>query len=644
MPALKKAVGKHIEKESIRRFGSASFPNEQTAQRQNHTKFDQKPLFSILVPLFNTQKKHLKAMLGSVLSQSYDKWQLCLADASDEKHIHVGHICKQYSKSNPSRILYKKLPFNEGIAANTNAAYMMSSGDYIGLLDHDDILHPSALFYYASEINDKNADFLYCDELTFGGNKIDNIKTLHFKPDYAPDNLIANNYICHFCVFSRKLAETIIDLESDRKVLANEDPDRTFSQPPWVSLCPSAELLRSGFNGSQDHDLILRLTDRANSIVHVPKILYYWRSHRDSTAYDIEAKTYAVESAKAAVSAHLKSKGFKNFRVNSTKAFPTIFRIAYELNKIAKISIIIPNKDSCVQLRCCIDSIRKKTLYPNYEIIIVENNSKTKEIYELYDYFSKQPDIKILKFLGNFNYSAINNFAAELAAGEYLLFLNNDTRVISPMWIEEMLMYAQRPDVGAVGAKLLFEDMSIQHAGVIIGLGAHRSAGHAHYKMPFENLGYMGRLCYAQDVSAVTGACLMISKKKFEIAGGFDTDFAVSLNDVDLCLKIRQLGYLNVFTPFAELIHQESATRGSDHLSQFLGSQTKEAKRNFVADGIVQAGESELRSGEAALYDNAARYEEESKRFKEKWRSVLETGDPYFNPNFSLDRSDFRPK
>ncbi len=257
----------------------------------------------------------------------------------------------------------------------------------------------------------------------------------------------------------------------------------------------------------------------------------------------------------------------------------------------------------------CITSILEKTTYDNYEIIVVENNSTTEDIREYYRVLENNERVRVVSYDGAFNYSKVNNLGATFATGEYILLLNNDTQVITINWLEEMLMYAVRSDVGAVGAKLLYPDKTIQHAGVVIGLGAHRTAGHTHYKKSYENLGYMGRLCYAQNVSAVTGACLLVKKALFEEVGGLDEDFAISLNDVDFCLKLRSLGYLNIFTPFAELYHHESISRGLDD------------------------------SGE-----KAARYNEESERFRNKWKEYLEKGDPYYNPNFSLDRSDYSVK
>ena len=572
---------KKIEREAMKRYGTLSFPDEERARAEREAVFERMVKISILVPLFNTPESFLREMLDSVLAQTYENWELCLADGSDEAHGYVGEICRKYvSEDDRRRIVYRKLAKNAGIAGNTNECLKMAGGEYIGLFDHDDILHPSALYEYVRVINEQGADYVYCDETTFRSGDINHMLTMHFKPDYAVDNLRANNYICHFSVFARELLD-------------------------------GTELFRSRFDGSQDHDMILRLTDRAKKVVHVPRLLYYWRSHEGSVASGVEAKPYVVEAARGAVADHLKRHGFTHFQITSTRAFETIFKIRYPIAGDPMISVVIANKDHRKDLERCITSIMEKSTYENYEIIVVENGSGEPEIFEYYESLKERENVRVVSFDcgGSFNYSAVNNFGVENARGDYILLLNNDTQVITVNWMEELLMYAQREDVGAVGAKLYYENKTIQHAGVVLGLGAHRTAGHSHYGQHRENLGYMGRLCYAQNVSAVTGACLLVKKKLFEEAGGLDTGFAISLNDVDFCLKLRQMGLLNVFTPFAELYHFESISRGLDDQGE-----------------------------------KAARYNSESERFREKWKEILEKGDPYYNPNFSLDRSDFALK
>ncbi len=584
---------KQRERVAMVQHGTASFPTDEVRKQQEETVFEKNVKISILVPLYNTPENFLREMIGSVTWQTYANWELCLADGSDDAHIEVGAICQELAVKD-SRIKYKKLERNEGISGNTNECLKMATGEYIGLFDHDDILHPCVLFEYVKAINEQGADYLYCDETTFKDGSIDKMITLHFKPDYAVDNLRANNYICHFSCFKKELLEGM-------------------------------ELFRKQFDGSQDHDMILRLTDKAKNVVHVPKLLYYWRSHAGSVASDISAKSYAIEAARGAVADHLRSHGYEHFKITSTRAFETIFKISYEIIGNPRVSIVIANKDHEDDLRRCISSIREKSTYDNYEIVVVENNSTTEGIIayykeltnDKYDTGAKHGDVavsddgvvKIVKYEGSFNYSAINNLGVKNTDGEYILLLNNDTQVITVNWIEELLMYAQRKDVGAVGGKLFYGNKTIQHAGVVIGLGAHRTAGHTHYGQSRENLGYMGRLCYTQNATAVTGACLMVKKALYEKVGGLDIGFAVSLNDVDFCLKLRREGYLNVFTPFAELFHFESISRGLDD------------------------------SGE-----KAQRYNKESEVFREKWKEELTKGDPYYNPNFSLDRSDYSLK
>lgn len=569
-----KLLSKYREKKAIRIHGTGSFPSVAEREKEETTVFPKDVTFSILVPLYNTPERFLREMIESVTAQTYGKWELCLADGSDDAHDFVGRICQEYRQKD-SRIKYQKLVKNEGISGNTNECYKMATGNYIALFDHDDLLHPCVLFAYMQAICEKDADYIYCDEATFKGNSINHMITMHFKPDYAPDNLLANNYICHFSVFSRELLE-------------------------------SGELFRSQFDGSQDHDMILRLTAKAKHIVHIPRILYYWRSHKGSVASSIDAKTYAIDAAKGAVADHLTKLGYRNFEIESTRAFATIFRIKYELTSRPLVSIIIPNKDHVDDLSRCVESIINLSTYDNYEIVIVENNSETAEIRTYYEEISRHPRVQVVEYKGDFNYSKINNFGVQYAKGEYLLLLNNDTEVITPDWMEELLMYAMRKDVGVVGAKLYYPDKTIQHAGIVIGLGAHRTAGHTHYWIPEANVGYMGRLCYAQDVTAVTGACMMVSKALYEELGGLDESFTVALNDVDFCLRVREKGFLNIFTPFAELYHYESKSRGSDKKDE-----------------------------------RALRYQQESDRFRVKWADALAKGDPYYNPNFSLDHSDF---
>ena len=541
-------------------------------EAQRYVQFARDVKFSIVVPLYNTPARFLHEMIRSVLDQTYGNWELCMADGSDAQHGNVEQACKKYCQKD-SRVHYLKLDKNLGISGNTNACLEMATGNYIGLFDHDDLLHPAALFEVMWAICEQDADFIYTDENTFH-DKPEDAFCPHFKPDFAPDTLRANNYICHFTVFKRQLMD-------------------------------QAGRFNSKYDGSQDFDMVLRLTEKAEKIFHIPEILYFWRAHKDSVAQGIEAKPYVIEAAKGAITEHLSRVGLEGF-VEDT-VVPSMYRIKYTIKAIPKISIIIANCDHADDLRKCITSIQKLTTYKNWEIIIVENNSIEIATRDYYQELQQLENIKIVTWEaknGEFNYSAINNYGAKFATGEYILLLNNDTEVISADWIQEMLMFAQRTDVGAVGAKLYYFDDTIQHAG--IGIGILTLAGHYHRGFDRCDFGYMGRLIYAHNVSAVTAACMMIRRNVWKEVGGLDETFQVAFNDVDLCMRIRQAGYLIVWTPYAELYHYESKSRGYDD--------TPEKQKRF---------------------------EGEVRRFQTRWAKELAAGDPYYNPNLTLDREDF---
>ena len=548
------------------------FADDELAAQRRH-KFGKDIVFSITVPLYNTPETFLREMIGSVIDQTYGKWELCLADGSDTAHAYVGSVCKEYAEKD-ERILYKKLKRNRGISGNTNECLDMATGEYIALFDHDDVLHPAALHEMMRVICSKDADIVYTDEATFISPDISNISFIHFKPDYAPDNLRANNYICHFTAFKR-------------------------------SLMDKTGMFRSEFDGSQDHDMLLRLTEAADRIEHIPEVLYFWRAHPDSVASGIEAKDYAAVSGRKAVLSSIRRQGM-TATVESTRAHPCIYRIKYDIAIDPLISIVIPNCDHVDDLKKCIDSIQRKSTYRNYEIIIAENNSREGRTFDYYDSLAENNhNIRVVTWKGGFNYSAINNYAIKKAAcGKYILLLNNDVEVITPSWIEEMLMYAQREDVGAVGAKLCYPDDTIQHAGVILGKGG--IAGHAYQWEKRSEVGYIGRLSYAQDMTAVTAACMMVRRDVWDEVGGMDEEFTVAFNDVDLCMKIRRAGYLIVWTPFAELYHYESLSRGKDDTPE-----------------------------------KQARFDSEVALFRRKWGAELAAGDPYYNPNLTLAKSDF---
>ena len=548
-----------------RKLSSFKYLSKKDKETQTNTIFPKNIKISIITPLYNTPKNYLEKMIDSVIMQSYLNWELCLADGSDDEHKYVMDICIKYTIKD-KRIKYKKLDKNEGISENSNKAIEMSIGDYLGLLDHDDLLHPSALFYVMNEICYNNADFIYTDEATFSNTYLIN---RHYKPKFAIDTLRSCNYICHFSVFSRKLINI-------------------------------TGVFNKEFDGSQDHDLILRLTDTASNISHISKILYFWRSHNNSVSLNINNKQYAIISGKKALKDNLSKHGI-SAQIESTKVFPTIYHIIYDILDKPLISIIIPNKDSISLLHGCINSIIDKTVYTNYEIIIVENNSTEDATFEYYNELEKINNITVVKWKENgFNYSKINNFGVNYAKGKHLIFLNNDIEIITPNWIEEMLMFSQRSDVGAVGIKLYFPDNKIQHAGVLLGYG--NVAGHLFHYADKDDIGYFGKLHYVQNLSAVTAACMMVKRSVFNEVGMFDVKLSSSYNDTDLCLKIRKAGYLIVWTPHAEAYHYESLTRG------YHDSPEKKSL-----------------------------FEEEVKIFKDKWEKELINGDPYYNCNLSFD-------
>ena len=534
------------------------------------------PKISIVVPLYNTPLNFLEELLDSVVNQTYRNWELCCVDAGQDTA--VGQHVQARAKADP-RIRYQKLTENEGIAGNTNHGFELATGDYIALLDHDDILHPCALWYTAQAIVEQGADFVYTDEATFEG-KVENVVLYHFKPDFMLDNLRSNNYICHLTTFSKVLMEQAGGGE------------------------------RAEYNGSQDYDLFLRLTEKAQKVAHIPHALYYWRSSPNSTASDISAKTYCIDAGIAALKAHYARCGVAVDDVTLIPGTPGYYKTDYTMAHPGRVSILIPTCDHIRDLETCVESIYARTTYPDFEILLIENNSKEEQTFRSYERMQKEhPDtLKVLTWQGKgFNYSALNNFGARYATGEYLLLLNNDTEVITPGWLEEMVMYAQQKRVGCVGAKLLYPDDTIQHAGVGFGIGG--VAGHLHKYFPATSDGYMGRLNYVQDVYGDTAACLLIRKEIYDEVHGLDESYAVAFNDVDFCVRVREAGYTNVFTPFAQLYHYESKSRGMED--------NPEKQKRFQGEVL---------------------------RFQARWDDLLAKGDPCTNPNFDIQREDFSLK
>ena len=554
----------------IRSAKIAQWPTPEVLAAQRAEGFEGAVKISVLVPLYNTPERFLREMIESVQAQTYERWELCLADGSDAAHGDVETICRQYAAQD-GRIVYQKLEKNLGFAGNTNACITLATGDYLCLLDHDDLLHPFALRAVAQAIRDQNADFIYTDEAHFRETP-DDAYLPNYKPDFAPDTLRSYNYICHLSAFSRALLDA---------AGGGFDPR---------------------YDGSQDYDLILRLTEKARKIVHIPQILYLWRTHTGSTASDISVKAYTMDAARQALAAHLTRVGLQGKVEND--AIPSTYDIRYVLDGQPLVSIVIPTKDHADVLKRCIDSIREKTTWPSWEIVLVENNSTEAETFRYYETLKADSRVRLVTYQGGFNYSAINNFGVRHAQGQYYLLLNNDIEVITPDWIERMLMFAQRPDVGAVGAMLYYPDDTVQHAGVILGIGG--VAGHAHKYFKRGEPGFMYRLRVAQNLSAVTAACMLVRREVWEAVGGLDEQLAVAFNDVDFCLRVRQAGYLVVWTPHAELYHYESRSRGKEN--------TLEKQQRFA--------------GEIAF-------------FHQRWDAVLDAGDPYYNPNLTLKRENF---
>lgn len=545
----------------------ADLPLKKELRAQRKAVFAKMPCISVVVPLYNTPVKFLRDMIKSMQNQSYRNWELVLVNASDAQHPEVSEAVKRVG--NP-RVVLCRLASNEGIASNTNIGFSEATGEYFALLDHDDTLAPNALYELVKAINETDAEFLYSDEIVLDEG-MKHLGEYHFKPDFAPDTLRGCNYITHFAAFSRTLLEAV----------GGED---------------------GKFNGAQDYDLFLRMTEKTRKIAHIPKVLYYWRRHAGSTANDIQAKPEAVEAGAGALRAHLARVGLDG-EVETLVQHPGAYRIRYALQGNPLVSVLVANMDHIEDLRRCLGSLFLHGGHENFEVILIENNSTQPETMRFYEALVKQyKNVHAVRYQGAFNFSAINNFGAQYARGEHLLLLNNDVELLSQGFVREMLSYSQRPDVGAVGAKLYYPDDKIQHAGVFIGIGG--SAGHNHKGHPRKSGGDMYRLCTTQNFSAVTGACMMVKTGLYQAAGGLDAEhFAVAYNDIDFCLRLHEKGFLNVMTPFAEGYHHESKSRGDD---------TK-------AGGEKQA-----------------RYEAEKAFFQKKYAALLAAGDPYYNPHFTL--------
>ena len=547
----------------------AYVPDESELEKQRKHRFTYEPLISVAVPAFCTPETFLIQMVESLLAQTYSNWELCIANGSPEDTVMKG-VLEQYMKKD-SRIRVSELTENKGIAGNTNAALEMAEGEFVGLLDHDDLLAPNALYEVVRALEaDRELDAVYTDEDKVT-TELDEHFQPHLKPDFNLDLLRSNNYICHFFVVRR-------------------------------SVVKKAGGFRQEFDGAQDHDFIFRCVETARKVGHIPEILYHWRTHKASTADNPASKMYAFDAGKRAIEAHLERTGTEGVVTHTPDL--GFFRVKYPVQGNPLVSIIIPNKDEKETLKDCIESIRKKTEYENYEIIIVENNSTTEEIFQYYKELSQDPRIRLLRWKKEFNYSAINNYGVSHARGEYLLFLNNDVKIITPGWIKEMLGVCQRPEVGAVGVKLIYPDNTIQHAGCVIGIGG--IAGHMFVDMPANRTGYLHKASILQDMSAVTAACMMMKRTAFEEAGGFTEKLSVAFNDVDLCLKVRKNKKLIVYDPYVELYHMESKTRGAEDSTE-----------------------------------KVRRFQEEIEYMRCQWIDILKNGDPYYNKNLSLTKWNY---
>lgn len=525
-----------------------------------------RPLISVLIPVYNVEGRYLEECIESVLGQSYDNFELCLVDDASTKKETLD-VLRKYEENSKVRVKYRKK--NGHISMATNDALKMAKGVFVAFMDNDDVLEKNALYRVVEALNtDKTMDLLYSDE-----DKIDKRGTRcypYFKPDWSPDTLLSLNYICHFTVIRTSLV---------RKVGG----------------------FTVGLEGAQDYDLLLRVVEKTKKIYHIPEVLYHWRMIDSSTASSLKNKDYANDRGKKAIEAALKRRGLKA-RVEKDDV-STYYRVVYDLKEEPKVSIIIPTKDLAETTEACIRSIYKKTTYKNYEVVIVNNRSVETKTFDLFERYKKKYDnFRVIDADMEFNYSKINNYAVKRVKGDVLILLNNDTEVITPNWIEMMVGYAILPHVGAVGAKLLYPDNTVQHVGVVIGMGG--VAGHSFLNEKREAVGIYGRTRVPYDVGAVTAACLCVEKKKFEEVKGLEEKgLTVAFNDIDLNMKLLDKGYYNVILPMVELYHFESKSRGTD-----------------LAPGKRE------------------RFQKEVEFMQAKWKEKL-LHDKFYNPNYSLEGS-----
>lgn len=576
----KNGISHTIQRAKIEKLrNQASYPNwlarnevlDIEAMTQEIATFHYQPKISIAMPVYNVEEKWLRLCIDSILNQVYTNWELCMADdASTDPN--VKKILTEYQQLDERiRVVFREQ--NGHISEATNSALAIATGEFVALLDNDDELAINAFYEVVKVLNENpELDLIYSDEdkIDMDGNRSDPA----FKPDWSPDLLLGTNYISHLGVYRRSILEEIGGF-------------------------------RKGYEGSQDYDLVLRFTEKTTKerIKHIPKVLYYWRMLPTSTAVDQGSKGYAFEAGLRAVQDALVRRGINGHATHG--AANGLYDVYYDIKSDKLVSIIIPTKNGYKDVQRCVSSIIEKTTYQNYEIIMADNGSTDPKMHELYAEFEQQlPGRFFVESIDiPFNFSTINNRAVKKAHGEYLLFLNNDTEVITENWLTLMVSFAQQERIGCVGAKLLYPNNTVQHAGVILGLGG--VAGHGHYGYPHGDLGYFGRLAINVNYSAVTAACLLMKKADFDAVGGFEKAFTVAFNDVDLCLKVQALGRDNVWLHEAELYHFESQTRGYD-------DKGKKKKR----------------------------FEQEKVMMEEKWGPLIEN-DPFYNPNLTRDIPNF---
>ena len=550
---------------------------DEELERQRRHRWKQPAVFSVVVPVYHTPERYLREMIESVLAQTYPHWELVLVNAGPEDAA-VSAVLEEYVRKD-KRIRTVTLEKNLGIAGNTNEGLSRASGSFTALLDHDDLLHPSALWYMARSLDGQpDAGMIYTDEDKIREDGSEHFQP-HLKPDFNLDLLRSNNYICHFLAVRSDVAGEA----------GGFDP---------------------AFDGAQDYDFIFRCVDvirrRDLKIVHVPEILYHWRVHASSTADNPMSKMYAYEAGKRAIEGDLRRCSTPG--EVSLKKDLGFYRVAYPVRERSLVSVIIPSMDHVDLLRRCLTSIRENTAYDRYEIIVVENNSTDPGTFRYYKEIDGQDHVRVVYWKGSgFNYSALNNYGRGFARGEYLVCLNNDIVVTDPGWMEELLGVCQRPEVGAAGVRLVYPDNTIQHAGIVIGIGG--IAASMFVDMPRERSGYMHKASLMQDLSAVTAACMMVRASVWDEAGGFEEKLAVAFNDVDFCLRIREKGYLIVYDPYVELIHDESKTRGKEDTKQ-----------------------------------KVRRFQTEIEYIRTRWTDLLKSGDPYYNKNLSLSKWNYTLK